>query len=332
MKEIINISGYSVDLERYNNSWEEVRRFVKDMECSGVELLMGGEYDETIPRDLISSVHLPGWLGWVRLWREPESVPAKCDPIKQAYYYGAATPDALIRTFCDNLEKAGKLGAVYAVFHITHIELDEFFTRNHRYSYHEVLSSAASFLNAVCRNYPGGEPPVTIGFENLWWPGLTFLSQAEVDFFTEQLEFNNWIFVLDTGHMMNAGDIRTEQDGIVYVISALDGLSERTIRRIRSVHFQCSTSGAYQREHFFREPPSGFSSLSYGDQISLLMPMVAKLDEHRPFLNPWCKRIIDMINPDYLVHEFLSRTRDEFQEKIMAQKNTLKRSIEVTIP
>src|SRR5690606_12046027 len=135
-------------------------------------------------------------------------------------------------------------------------------------------------------------------------PGLTFLSQAEVDFFTEKLEFDNWIFVLDTGHMMNAGDIRTEQNGIKYVISALDGLSKRTIQRIGSVHFQCSTSGAFQREHFFREPPSGFSSLSYGDQISLLMPMVANLDEHRPFTSPDCHRIIRKIKPDFLVHEF----------------------------
>ncbi|NLW77610.1 MAG: hypothetical protein GXY18_14505, partial [Methanomicrobiales archaeon] len=250
-------------------------------------------------------------------------VPPDCDPFKQAYYYGAATPEALVRTFCDNLDKAAKLGAAYAVFHITHIELDEFFTRNHRYSHHEVLSSAASFLNTVCINYPGGEPPVTIGFENLWWPGLTFLSQDEVDFFTEQLEFDNWIFVLDTGHMMNAGDIRTEQGGIVYVISALDGLSESTIKRMKAIHFQCSTSGVYQREHFFRKPPSGFSSLSYGDQISLLMPMVAKLDEHRPFSDPWCKKIIEVIKPDYLVHEFTSKSKEEFVGKIKTQKNTL---------
>lgn len=323
MKEIINISGYSVDLERYHNSWEGVRNFINRMGCSGVELLMGGEYDETIPRDLISSVHLPGWLGWIRLWREPETVLAECDPFKHAYYYGAATPEALIRTFCDNLDKAVKLGAVYAVFHITHIELDEFFTRNHRYSHHEVLSSAASFLNTACMNYPSGEPPVTIGFENLWWPGLTFLSQEEVDFFTKQLEFNNWIFVLDTGHMMNAGDIRTEQGGIVYVISALDGLSESTIKRIKAIHFQCSTSGKYQRKHFFRDPPSGFYSLPYGDQISLLMPMVAKLDEHRPFSDPWCKKIIEVIKPDYLVHEFTSKSKEEFEGKIKTQKNTL---------
>ncbi|HOJ95625.1 MAG TPA: hypothetical protein PK024_02125 [Methanospirillum sp.] len=294
------------------------------MDCSGVELLIGGEYDTSIPRDLISSVHLPGWLGWIRLWREPESVPAACDPFKQAYYYGAATPEALIRTFCENLEKAANLGAAYAVFHITHIELEDFFTRKHRYSYKEVLSSAASFLNTICMNYSDGEPPVTIGFENLWWPGLTFLSQSEVDFFTGQLEFNNWIFVLDTGHMMNAGDIRTEKDGIVYVMSALERLSEKTIQRIRSIHFQCSTSGTYQKEFFFREPPSGFSSLSYGDQMSLLMPMIANLDQHQPFTIPDCCQIIRKIKPDFLVHEFTSRSKEEFGVKIRTQKNTLK--------
>lgn len=109
----------------------------------------------------------------------------------------------------------------------------------------------------------------------------------------------------------------------MYVISALDGLSESTIKRMKAIHFQCSTSGVYQREHFFRKPPSGFSSLSYGDQISLLMPMVAKLDEHRPFSDPWCKKIIEVIKPDYLVHEFTSKSKEEFVGKIKTQKNTL---------
>jgi len=324
MIEIINLSGYSVDLERYNNSWDEVRRFVNSMGCSGVELLIGGEYDGSVPRNLISSVHLPGWLGWVRLWREPESVPVDCDPFKVAYYYGAASPEELIRVFCQNLEKAAYLGAAYAVFHITHIELVDFFTRNHRYTYHEVLSSAASFLNNVCRNYPGGEPPVTIGFENLWWPGLTFLSQKEVDFFTEQLTFDNWIFVLDTGHLMNAGDIRNEEEGIQQVLTTINRLSLQTLERIRSVHFHCSISGQYQKEHFYCAPPQKFADLSYGEQISILMPMIAELDQHRPFTNPMCSHILDIINPDFLVHEFTSRSKEELEMKIRTQKNTLK--------
>lgn len=324
MKEVLNISGYSVDLKRYNNSWEEVRKFVNTMGCSGVELLIGGEHDNTIPLDLISSIHLPDWLGWLRLWREPESVPVDCEPFKLAYYFGAATPEDLIRTFIDNLEKAAGLGATYAVFHVTHIELDAFFTRDHRYTTREVLFSAASFLNTACKNFPKGEPPVTIGFENLWWPGLTLLSQDEIDFFTNHLEFDNWFFVLDTGHMMNAMDTRTEEDGIRKILSVMDTLSSATLERIRAVHFHCSMSGKYQEENFFCDPPSGFSSLMYGEQISLLMPMVAKLDQHRPFTNPECKMILQKVNPDYLVHEFISRTKEEFEEKIRTQKNCLK--------
>ncbi|PWR75835.1 TIM barrel protein [Methanospirillum stamsii] len=325
MKEIINISGYSVDLSRYNDSWEDVRTFVQNMGCSGVELLMGGEHDDTIPRFLISSVHLPGWLGWVRLWREPETVPVGCDPLKKSYYFGAATPGDLVRTFCDNLTKAARLGAAYAVFHITHIELDEFFTRNHRYTRWEVLSSAASFLNTACKSFHGGEPPVPIGFENLWWPGLTFLSQEEVDYFVDRLEFDNWIFVLDTGHLMNALDVNNEVEGIQKVLSALNRLSDKTLERIQSVHLQCSISGQYQKEHFFCRPPQGFTDLDYGDQISLLMPMISELDQHLPFKNPECIQILEKIRPDYVVHEFTSRSREELEKKIMTQRKALKK-------
>jgi len=329
MKEILNLSGYSVDMERYNYSWEEVKKFVHAMECSGVELLIGGEYDQTIPRDLISSVHLPGWLGWIRLWREPDTVPIDCDPYKLAYYYGAASQESLIQTFCANLKNAKQLGAAYAVFHITHIELEDFFTRNHRYSSFEVLSSAASFLNVVCRNFWRGGPPVTLGFENLWWPGLTFLSQEEIDYFTKQLAFDNWIFVLDTGHMMNALNVSHEEEGIFQVLSQIAQLSHATRQRIKSVHFQCSVSGIYQKEHCFCDPPFGFAELPYAQQISQLMPMIAEIDQHRPFTNGACFRILEILKPEYVVHEFTSTSRKEFEEKIKTQKNTLKKCTEL---
>lgn len=323
MKELINFSGYSVDLERFDNSWDEVAAFTRTMGCTGIELLIGGEYDTSIPPDLVTSVHLPGWLGWVRLWREPETVPADCDPNKLLYYFGAQTREELIRIFTDNLEKSANLGARYAVFHVTHIELEDFFTRRHRYTHEEVLTASAELLNAVCSQYPGGEPPVTIGLENLWWPGLTFMYQEEVDLFTSRLSFDNWIFVLDTGHLMNALEVTSEEEGVQQVIRKIKSLSPDTIDKIRSVHLQCSVSGDYQKKHFYQEPPEGFSDLSYSEQISLLMPMITQLDRHDPFLLPQCREILDYLSPDYVVHEFISRSKEELEEKLTVQRRTL---------
>lgn len=323
MQDIINFSSYSVDLSRYDHSWDEVTRFVRREEFSGIELLLGGEHTATVPPDLVTSVHLPGWLGWIRLWREPETIPEDGDFFQQEYYFGGASRKHFMRTFRRYLSQAASVKANYAVFHITHIELDEFFTRNHRYTHEEVLSSAASFLNAACSVFPGGEPPVAIGFENLWWPGLTFLSEDTIDFFVHQLAFDNWIFVLDTGHMMNALQVSTEEEGIEKVLRTITRLSGKTLEKMVAVHFQCSTSWVYQKEHFFRPPPSGFESLSYEEQISLLMPMVSELDQHRPFTNPRCREIIDLVRPEYLVHEFTSRSREELEEKVRIQRETL---------
>ncbi len=322
MQELTNFSGYSVDLDRYNGSWDEVSKMIQSFGLSGIELLTGGENDLRTPDNLVKTVHLPGWLGWVRLWREPETIPINCEPLREQYYFGGKQPVDLLENFINNLNHAALLHPAYAVFHVTHIELDEFFTRKHRYTTKEVLATTVSFLNTVSSQFPDGEPPVTIALENLWWPGLTFGSPEEVKYLEDKLEFNNWHYILDTGHMMNMLCVDNEREGIDHILQLLKRLPNSTIERIRSVHLQCSTSGTFQKENFFCEPPVGFNDFPYIDQLSILMPLVAQLDQHRAFTDPKCREIVEFIKPDYIVHEFTSTNRKEFEDKLEIQIGT----------
>ena len=218
-------------------------------------------------------------------------------------YYGAATPEKLLDSFCKNLERAADYKASYAVVHVGHLEFEEIFTRSYRFGSREILSAGASFLNAVSSRFPHGEPPVTLAFENLWTTGLTFRSEEEVRYFSDLLTFDNWIFLLDTGHLMNGLDVRDEPEGIRKVMSTLELLSDETIGRIRAVHFQCSTSGTYQETHLGHTPPPSFVKMVYREKLDELRELIPRIDEHRPFSDPACRRIIDLVQPDFLVHE-----------------------------
>lgn len=324
MQELVNFSTYEVDLDRFNNNWEEVQSFCKEEGLDGIELLYGSDPGENQPpSDLVKTVHFPGWFGWTRTWSDPHSIPQSADPDEIAYYFGAKDPGHLLKTFCSLINSARAYHASYGVLHISHVELDEVFTRTFRKKTHDVLFAAASFVNAVAASYPGGEPPVPIAFENLWWPGLTYQSDAELQYFMDLLQFDNWIFLLDTGHLMNHLEVKTEAEGIRKVVSTLKKLSPQTRERIRSIHLQCSTSGHYQKEYFYCPPPSGFENLPYREKMAALIHYIPHIDEHRPFSLKECREIISLIEPDYLVHEFITESVDELRDKIRKQKTLI---------
>ena len=324
MQELVNFSTYEVDLERFNHQWDEVKKFCATENLDGIELLLGDVHQKPdLPRGLVKTVHLPGWFGWTRTWTDPHSIPDTADPLEIAFYYGAKGPGTLLSTFCTRLNEAAGLHANYGVLHVSHVELDEVYTQKFKRSSQEILFAAASFVNAVAATYHKGEPPVPIAFENLWWPGLTFQSEEDVQYFTELLQFDNWLFLLDTGHLMNHLQVCNEAEGISKVISTLKGLSPETRERIRSVHLQCSTSGPYQHNHLYRSPPDGFASMPYPRKMTELMQHIPHIDEHRPFSDTGCREIIDLINPDYLVHEFITQSREELTGYIRMQKDTI---------
>ena len=181
-------------------------------------------------------------------------------------------------------------------------------------------AAAASFVNTACSRYPHREPPVTLSFEILWLSGLTFRSEEEIQEFTDLLTINNWMFILDTGHLMNGLQVRNEQEGIQKVRTALENLSEETIDRIRAIHFQCNTSGNYQYNHLGRNPPAAFSKKTYREKMNELMQHLPYIDEHRPFSVPQCREIIDIVRPRILIHEFVSQSREELHHNIQQQR------------
>jgi len=317
----MNFSEYPVDLERFNNDWEEIRTFIRQEGIDGIELLIGSDMvTPDIPGGLVKTVHLPGWFGWTRTWDAPQTIPANCDPSEIAYYYGAKTKPELLQAFQENIEKAANLQAAYGVLHISHVELEDVYTHSFHYNSKEILSTAASFVNTVCSEYPNGEPPVTLAFENLWWPGLTFRSEEDIRYFTDLLNFENWMFLLDTGHLMNGLNVINEHEGIQKVISALESLSDETIERIGAIHMHCSTSGAYQQTHLNCSPPPSFSAMSYGEKMIDLMQHIPNIDEHRPYSDSSCTEIIDFVQPGFLVHEFITRSREELKQNLRKQK------------
>jgi len=321
MQQLLSVPEDRVERTHLRHSWDVVGSFIRAEGLDGIELVLGnGDRNVPVPDGLVKTVHLPIWPGWTRPWKEPQSVLAGFDPAGIAAHYGAPTREKLMERFCRNLGRAKAYRAAYAVVHASHYEPGETGSEPGRYRSREILAATASFANALASRYPGREPPVTLAFENLWFPGLTFLDPGEVEYFTGLLTFDNWIFVLDTGHLMNALQAVSERGGIRDVIQVIGRLPVESRHRIRALHLHCSTSGEY------RQAQSSFGILpgmTYRKKARALADYHRQIDEHRPFSDPACRKIVALLRPEYLVHEFVINTPEGMQAAIRQQKALL---------
>lgn len=323
MQQLLSVPEDRVGNNHLRVSWDRVASFIRAEGLDGIELALGnGPGNIPVPQDLVKTVHLPIWPGWIRPWEVPGSVPRDHDPAEIAAYYGAATPERLVERLCRNIERAAAHRAGYAVFHASCRESGETGIRKRKCS-RRILAATASLANALAARYPGGEPPVALAFENLWSPGLTFLDPGDAEYFIGLLTFDTWIFVLDTGHLMNALQATSEDEGIRGVIGTIQRLPAGMRQRIRAVHLHCSTSGTYQQSC---SSPLVHPGMTYQEKARALALHRRQIDENRPFSDPACRKIVALLRPDFLVHEFVADTHERMQADIRQQRALLRRT------
>jgi hypothetical protein len=322
-KELINLSIYEYDLKKFDDNWDNVRSFVQRHQLDGIELLVNfEEVPSGIPADLVSSVHLPSFMGWYRLWEDENfRVPGEIPDESLKYFYGGKSRDEVVSNFCETISYASVLQPEYGVFHAAYTEIGTAFQKVQPFSDHEILDGTAEFLNEAASRFPGGEPPFDIYIENLWYPGLTFLDPDAVMEFMDKLEFKSWKLLLDTGHLMNATCSCNDEEGAIdEVLELLGRLDENILKKIAGTHFHLSTSGNYQNE---MTEPENYHEMSLEEKYSCIYELLKNVDQHRPFSSERCREIIDFVSPDFVTHELPGMTAEEIESRISLQRRAL---------
>lgn len=325
MKELANISVYPFDMEPFGGSWERVLEFHQAMGLDGLEVLTSFDGTCDVPPEAVTAVHLPFWMDWMPLWLGEDLEGEPFSHEERRYFRGGASRQELVDNVRRYVVDAATLDPAYAVFHLCNTSVDEVLTGKKANGTREVLRAAADLMNRVTESFPGGEPPVRIFFENLWWEGLTFLDGAEADFFASSLNFSNWAFLLDTGHLLNTTTrCRDEEGAADYILDVLRELPRDIRERIEGVHLSLSLSGA------LRESPDWYDDARGEDFIRRLDRAWEKMsltDQHRPFSTPACLRVLEALDPGYLTHEFLCRTAEERRSKILTQRRAMGKDV-----
>lgn len=315
MLQLFNLSTYEEDLQVFGRDSKSLLRFLNEHGLDGLELLIDQPWEETmIPRAVVTGVHLRYWSNWLDFWvgnRDSLQIQFGSED-NVVKYYGGVNRYALVDKYREELDKAIATGAEYAVFHVSNARLNELFTYDFAYNDEQVIDGTIELVNAITE---GLNSNIKILFENLWWPGLTLTNKKLAARLLEKTNYPHKGFMLDTGHLMNTNhSLQTQLEGIEYVVEVVKRLGELK-SSIYGIHLHYSLSGRYILQHLNR-------SASSFDKDNI-MSHILKIDQHLPFTDSAIERIVNYIQPKYLIHEFMFSSYRELSEAIRTQQAAL---------
>jgi sugar phosphate isomerase/epimerase len=305
MDKLFNLTIYG--LAWFNNDWQELKKFCQENDFAGIELLAAGletsqQFSE-IPADLVKGLHLSYQIDWLGVDNDQKR------DFKE-----------LINNYQRELEMASQLEVDYVVFHAGNSGLEELLKGEFRFSNTEVLSSLVEIINQVLVD---SDFDFKLLFENLWVQGLDLLDPLETINFFKKINSKQAALILDTGHLLNtAKNIKTEQEAIDYIEKILITYPQANELFV-NLHLHKSLS-VKNRLEIRNKMYQKFKKLKNKvDKEKLVGTFISKVDQHLPFTEVSPKKILEIIEPDYVIHEFVCLQKEEFINNIKIQNNLL---------
>lgn len=317
MLELVNLSNVRYEIDRVlGDDTSALPAFFARHGLDGLELTLYEDWEPAqFPADWIQGVHLRFWPSWMDFWRGDR------EALVREYGSGAAwqasfgkTREAWIDFWRRHVREAVRTGARYVVFHVSQARTSELYHRRHAYGSAEVIEATLELVNDVMDALP---EDCLLLYENLWWPGLTLLNPGLADRLLSGTHHQHTGILLDTGHLMNTSTSLATEDEAVRcvrrVVRNLGGL--RT--SIYGMHLHRSLSGAFVRRRMAEAGdlrPRGFSEV---------FDYISHVDEHRPFETAAVQALVEDVQPEFLVHEFIQDSMEDWEQKVHTQRHAL---------
>ncbi len=319
MLELVNISNANCDIENLlHNKTAALSEFLQHYGLDGIEFMLCAPWDQAMyPEAYIKGVHLMFWPSWLDFWREDETALLAEFATKEniCAYYGSLKVADWIASWKKNLQQAASCQPQYVVFHVAHNLTSEMYTREFAHTDEEVIEGTIELVNEIKDAIPKG---CRFLFENLWWPGLTFQKPSLAARLLERVCYTDTGFMLDIGHLMNTNlALTSEKEGAQYIRKIYQNLGE-VAKHIYGIHLHQSLSGSYTRR-IMNEHKGEHQRLSWQEAVDYVL----QVDRHQPFQTNAARCIVELIRPEYLVHEFVQRSRADWEKKLQTQQKAL---------
>lgn len=322
MTETISFPAYDGSLAEYGGP-QGLLSACRTLGCDGIEALWGGDDTmDALPDGFAPGYHLIFYPDWVDFWRGDENALLRKFGSREAYqsFYGGPDREALLARYRADLGRAARLGARYAVFHVSDVSIEEGYTYRWEHSDQEVLDAALALINHLL---DGTDYPFALLVENQWWPGFTFTDPAKTAYLLEGIHHPNKGILLDTGHLMNCNTaLLTEAEGVAYLHQMLDAHGVLS-QQIRGIHLHQSLSGPYVKAHAGHLPTH--MPADYLERFGESYRHILHIDRHLPWTDPGIAGVIRRIGPEFLTHELSCKDRAQRARAVAAQRETLRK-------
>ncbi len=317
--------------------------------------------EERFPSKKVFGIHLPFYADWMSFWLEDHAWldhEFGARAVWEEFFQGK-TRDSLIHYLGRSLEYADSQNVEYVIFHVSQVSVDEAFDYQFMYDDETVLREAIKLINTLLDPYGEGRTSATRGrpyqfhflMENLWWPGLNLQDASMTRFLLDSIHYEKKGLVVDLGHLLNANpSIRTPDDAIAWIHQVLNE-HEDLLHYMKAVHLHQSLTGEFVEqscaEYRRSLPPTSLAKLKsqsrtenqlpethlaqsiseedrepdYYDRYRVSYEHVAKIDRHEVWEMPGLQQILDRINPEYLIYEFRSTTKEELFTNLRRQND-----------
>lgn len=319
MKTIMNFTTCAEDTGRYRDR-ADLKEYLRRFGLDGLEVLEAGPDERGIidPRDAIG-VHLRYFPGWMDFWNGDEArlmveygTWEACEA-----HYGGRTRDALIQAYRRNFQFVNTLEPEYMVLHVSDCSMIESMRRQYHYTDAQVVDAAAELMNRTTDVLTG--TPWLL-FENLWYPGLNMLDPDMVTRLFEQTNYPKCGVMLDTGHVMHTNlTLQTPDEAVEHIHRVLDRYPDLSF--IKGIHLSQSLTGARAAELMANWAPVDGD---YQTRIWEVMGHIFEVDTHKPFTTRRIRELIQRIDPEYLVLELITGSRQEHEQLLTQQLSYLR--------
>lgn len=322
MKRLVNLSAAPWLQQWLPEGEAGLETFINECSLDGIEWLVYNGHTPLKHRG-IKGWHLRYWPYWLDLWHgDWEALNRNgIDEEVCLKLYGGTDRQALIDWYRSEQAQAEAHGADYLVLHCCHVDFDEVFHRQYRYTDDQVVAATIELVNAAFE--VSCKAPLL--FENLWWPGLRFDDHHQVAKLMEQIHYPHKGLLLDLSHMaVNHGGVWNSDDLLEAVSDLLKDLGDYR-SAIKAIHCSNPFVGDRFRSMALQADSGSGMDIHPGilpeDKLEVrfqkVLQVIQTLDNHRPLSEKALMPILELIKPDYYIHELLPSSLQELKEWLL---------------
>ncbi len=319
---LMNFSNHPSDLDRFSGDYNQVKQFFVKHDFQGMEIIQNTQWDAgIIPSSMIVGLHMRFWPIWLDFWRndKAELLRQFGDEASYSYYYGGKTRESIMEYYRNEIRTARDMDIRYVVFHVSHVQLEHCYNYRFTYTDDDVVDAFIEMINELL---DGVHSNFDLLLENQWWPGLTLLDKRIATRLMKEIRYPNKGFMLDIGHLMNTNtELATETQAVEYICKTL-GKLEELAACIKGIHLNSSLSGEYVRKRI-QADTSYNTKENFFDNYLKVYEHVSRIDRHLPFTHPSIKRVMDLVDPKYLVYEFITDSFKQLEQYVITQNCVL---------